>query len=78
MKITLLVLVNFVVLKTSVHAADKIRIGFPEFDSSTFTLPLAQTIGFFQEEELRAELIRIRSAVSLPEPTSGDDRIYSG
>jgi ABC-type nitrate/sulfonate/bicarbonate transport system substrate-binding protein len=53
-------------------AAEKIRIGFPEFNSSTFTLPLAQLKGFFQEEGLQAELIRIRSAVALPALTSGE------
>jgi ABC-type nitrate/sulfonate/bicarbonate transport system substrate-binding protein len=48
------------------HTADKIRIGYPDFNSSTFTLPLAQIRGFFNEEGLEAELIRIRSAVALP------------
>ncbi|HEX9154537.1 MAG TPA: ABC transporter substrate-binding protein [Nitrospira sp.] len=59
-------------VQQSVHAADKIRIGFPEFNSSTFTLPLAQIKGFFQEEGLQAELIRIRSAVALLALTSGE------
>jgi hypothetical protein len=27
--------------QVSLHAAEKIRIGFPEFNSSTFTLPMA-------------------------------------
>ena len=62
----------FLSLQVSVHAADKIRIGFPEFNSSTFTLPLAQIKGFFHEEGLQAELIRIRSAVALPALTSGE------
>jgi len=56
----------------SLHAADKIRIGYPDFNSSTFTLPLAQLRGFFQEEGLQAELIKIRSAVALPALTSGE------
>jgi len=56
----------------SLHAAEKIRIGFPEFNSSTFTFPLAQIKGFFQEEGLQAELIRIRSAIALPALTSGE------
>ena len=62
----------FISLQVSVHAADKIRIGFPEFNSSTFTLPLAQIKGFFNEEGLQAELIRLRSAVVLPALTSGE------
>jgi len=56
----------FIALQVPVHAADKIRIGFPEFNSSTFTLPLANIKGFFNEEGLQAELIRMRSAVVLP------------
>ena len=62
----------FLFLQVSVHAADKIRIGYPDFNSSTFTLPLAHMRGFFQEEGLQAELIRIRSAVALPALTSGE------
>ena len=57
---------------TNLPAAEKIRIGFPEFNSSTFTLPMAHIKGFFQEEGLQAELIRIRSAVALPALTSGE------
>lgn len=88
MKNGLLVLLVFFSLHVSVYAADKIRIGFPEFNSSTFTLPLAQIKGFFNEEGLQAELIRLRSAVVLPALTSGerfetringgDGRIYAG
>ena len=55
MKTTLLALSMFFVLQTSVHALDKIRIGYPDFNSSTFTLPLAQIRGFFKEEGLQAE-----------------------
>src|SRR5438132_1122995 len=59
-----LVLLASLFFSTSLHAADKIRIGYPDFNSSTFTMPLAQIRGFFQEEGLQAELIRIRSAVA--------------
>jgi ABC-type nitrate/sulfonate/bicarbonate transport system substrate-binding protein len=72
MKNGVLVSLVFLSLHVSVHSADKIRIGFPEFNSSTFTLPLAQIKGFFNEEGLQAELIRIRSAVALPALTSGE------
>lgn len=72
MKETLPVIAIFFVLATSVGAADKIRIGYPDFNSSTFTMPLAQIKGFFQEEGLQAELIRIRSAVAIPALTSGE------
>ena len=72
MKETLQALAIVFLLHPTLHAADKIRIGFPEFNSSTFTLPLAQIKGFFHEEGLQAELIRIRSAVALPALTSGE------
>jgi ABC-type nitrate/sulfonate/bicarbonate transport system substrate-binding protein len=62
----------FLFLAGSAGAADKIRIGYPDFNSSTFTLPLAQMRGFFQEEGLQAELLRIRSAVAIPAMTSGE------
>jgi len=67
-----LALVVSVMLVSQVGAADRIRIGYPDFNSSTFTLPLAQIRGFFQEEGLQAELIRIRSAVAIPALTSGE------
>jgi ABC-type nitrate/sulfonate/bicarbonate transport system substrate-binding protein len=59
-------------LATTANAADRIRIGYPDFNSSTFTMPLAHLRGFFQEEGLQAELIRIRSAVAIPALTSGE------
>ena len=68
----LLTLSMVIFLQTAVHGADKIRIGYPDFNSSTFTLPLAQMRGFFQEEGLEAELIRVRSAVAIPALTSGE------
>ena len=68
----LLVLLVYGLLSLPVDAADKIRIGFPEFNSSTFTLPLAHIRGYFQEEGLQVELIRLRSAVVLPALTSGE------
>jgi len=67
-----LILLASLFFPASLHAADKIRIGYPDFNSSTFTLPLAQLRGFFQEEGLQAELIRIRSAVALPALTGGE------
>jgi hypothetical protein len=43
----------FLALQAPFHAADKVRIGFPEFNSSTFTLPLARIKGFFNEEDCK-------------------------
>ena len=72
MKASLRVLLGFLFFSTPVHAADKLRIGLPEFNSSTFSLPLGQIRGFFQEEGLQAEFIRIRSAVALAALVSGE------
>jgi ABC-type nitrate/sulfonate/bicarbonate transport system substrate-binding protein len=55
----------------SVHAADKIRIGYPDTSGTFLSLPLGQT-GFFQKEGIQAELIRIRSTVALTALLSGD------
>ncbi|MGE5219151.1 MAG: ABC transporter substrate-binding protein [Chloroflexota bacterium] len=66
------VIVAWLVLVSTAQGADRIRIGYPDFNSSTFTMPLARLRGFFQEEGLQAELIRIRSAVAIPALTSGE------
>src|SRR5947207_15246274 len=55
----------------SVRAADKIRIGFPDFSSPFLSLPLGQKPGFFQQEGIQAEFIRIRSTVALTALASG-------
>ena len=52
------------VLEVSAHAAEKIRIGFPDLAAQFLPLPLAELKGFFQEEGLQAEFIRIRPAIS--------------
>jgi len=67
-----LVLSAFLFFSTPLQAADKIRIGYPDLTSSTLTLPLGQIRGFFQEEGLQAEFIRIRSAVALAALVSGE------
>lgn len=72
MKNKLLLALALCLVGASAQAADKVRIGFPDFNSSTFPLPLAHIKGFFKEEGLQAELIRIRSAVALPALTSGE------
>ena len=64
-------LVSFLLL-TSVHAADKIRIGFPDLAAQFLPLPLGEVKGFFQEEGLQAEFIRIRPAISPAALVSGE------
>src|SRR5438552_19071735 len=52
-------------LCTSVQAADKIiRIGFPDLAAQFVPLPLGEKRGFFKEEGVQGEFIRIRPAVS--------------
>ena len=71
MKKILGALLTILLLHTSVHAADKIRIGYPDTSGTFLSLPLGQT-GFFQKEGIQAELIRIRSTVALTALLSGD------
>lgn len=56
----------------SAHAADKIRIGFPDLAAQFLPLPLAEVKGLFQEEGLQAEFIRIRPAISPAALVSGE------
>ena len=60
------------VLHASVHAADKIRIGFPDLAAQFVPLPLGEMKGFFKEEGLQAEFIRIRPAVSSAALVTGE------
>ena len=61
----------------SVHAADKIRIGYPDPSTSFLSLPLGQKTGFFQKEGIQPELIRIRSTVALAALVSGEIDYHS-
>ena len=56
---SLLLLLSGFLLQFSVHAADKIRIGFPAVAANYLSLPLRQKKGFLQEEGLQVELIRM-------------------
>src|SRR5689334_4405992 len=59
------------VFNASADAADKIRIGFAPGASST-ALPLAQKKGFFREEGLETETIRMSSTVAAAALASGE------
>ena len=59
-------------LHASVHAADKIRIGFPDLAAQFMPLPLGEKRGFFQEEGLQAEFMRIRPAIASAALVSGE------
>jgi NitT/TauT family transport system substrate-binding protein len=64
MKKIFLALLSIYVLHASADAADKVRIGFPDLAAQFLPLPLGEVKGFFQEEGLQAEFIRIRPAIS--------------
>ena len=65
------------ILHSPVRAADRIRIGFGELVASYISLPLGQKKGFFQEEGLQAEFIRINSTVGLATLISGEIDYYA-
>jgi NitT/TauT family transport system substrate-binding protein len=77
MKKTLLALLTLFLLHASVHAADKIRVGFPDLAAPFLSLPLAQKKGFFQEEGLQAEFIRINPTIALAALVSGEIDYYT-
>jgi NitT/TauT family transport system substrate-binding protein len=73
----LVALFTLLVLHESVHATDKIRIGFPDMAAQFVPLPLAQKRGFFQEEGLQAEFIRINPAPAVAALVSGELDYYT-
>lgn len=66
------VLLSVWIFLPSAQAADKIRIGFPDLAAQFLPLPLGEVKGFFQEEGLQAEFIRIRPAISPAALVSGE------
>ena len=72
MKKIFLALLSIYVLHASADAADKIRIGFPDLAAQFLPLPLGEVKGFFHEEGLQAEFIRIRPAISSAALVSGE------
>jgi NitT/TauT family transport system substrate-binding protein len=64
-------------LYPSVHAADKIRIGFPDLAAPFVPLAVGDKRGFFQEEGIVAESIRMNPAVALQALVSGEIDYYT-
>ncbi|HYT55477.1 MAG TPA: ABC transporter substrate-binding protein [Verrucomicrobiae bacterium] len=71
MKIILASLI-ILLLYNSTHGADKIRIGVPEFNAQFLPLDLAEKRGFFKEDGLQGETIRINPTVALAALVSGE------
>jgi len=65
------------VLQASAHATDKIRIGFPDLAAPFLSFPLAQKKGFFHEEGLQAEFVRINPTVALAALVKGELDYYT-
>jgi ABC-type nitrate/sulfonate/bicarbonate transport system substrate-binding protein len=73
----IVVLLTIVFLQNSVHAADKIRIGFPDLAATFVSLAVADKRGFFQEEGIQAEFIRMNPAVALQVLVGGEIDYYT-
>jgi ABC-type nitrate/sulfonate/bicarbonate transport system substrate-binding protein len=69
-------LVTFI-LPVSVHATDKIRIGFPDLAVVFLPLPVAQKEGFLEKEGLQAEFVKINPTVALAALVSGEIDYYT-
>ena len=72
MKRILLALLSTGILHASAHAADKIKIGVPELNAQYLPLHLAEKRGFFREDGLQGEVIRINPTVALAALVSGE------
>jgi len=77
LKKSLLALVFVFMFHGSGHAADKIRIGFPDLAAPFVPLAIADKRGFFQEEGMQAEFIRINPAIALQALVSGEIDYYT-
>jgi ABC-type nitrate/sulfonate/bicarbonate transport system substrate-binding protein len=77
MKTLLRILLAVFFLPTSVYALDKIRIGFPDRAAQFIPLPLGEQRGFFREEGLQGEFIRIAPTVAVAALVSGEIDYYT-
>ncbi|TMA95906.1 MAG: ABC transporter substrate-binding protein [Deltaproteobacteria bacterium] len=72
MRKSLLALLAIVVIETSAFAVEKIRIGVPELNAQFLPLALAEKQGYFKEDGLQGEIIRINPTVALAALVSGE------
>jgi NitT/TauT family transport system substrate-binding protein len=72
MRKSLLALLAIVILETSALAIEKIRIGVPELNAQFLPFALAEKRGFFKEDGLQGEIIRINPTVALAALVSGE------
>lgn len=64
-------------LHASAQAADRLRIGFPDLAAPFVPLVIADKRGFFQEEGIQAEFIRMNPAVALQALVGGEIDYYT-
>ena len=67
----------FCFLPMSIFAADKIRIGFPDLAATFIPLAIGDKRGFFQEEGLQGEFIRMNPAVAFQALVVGEIDYYT-
>ena len=73
MKTAFLAALTILLLCEPIQAGDKIlRIGFPDLAAQFVPLPLGEKRGFFKEEGIQGEFIRIRPAISSAAMISGE------
>lgn len=77
MRKSLLALLAIVILETSALAVEKIRIGFPDLAAPFVPLAIADKRGFFQEEGLQGEFIRINPAIAFQALVGGEIDYYT-
>jgi ABC-type nitrate/sulfonate/bicarbonate transport system substrate-binding protein len=70
-------LFSIFVLQNSVHAADKIRIGFPDLAAPFVSLAVGQKRGFFVDEGFQPEFIRMNPAIAFQALVGGEIDYYT-
>jgi ABC-type nitrate/sulfonate/bicarbonate transport system substrate-binding protein len=73
--VLLLIIVSF--LQANAPAADRVRIGFPDLAATFVPLAIADRRGFFHEEGIQAESIRMNPAVALQALVGGEIDYYT-
>ncbi len=73
MRLRIIVVIFFgVMLAAKLYAADKVRIGVSNYNISNLTVGVAQTRGFFKQEGVDAEIIRMNPNVATMALVSAD------
>ena len=74
---TLGALFSIFVLQNSVHAADRIRIGFPDLAAPFVSLAVGQKRDFFVDEGFQPEFIRMNPAIAFQALVGGEIDYYT-